>query len=106
MEGSDLWRGAGAEGGLVAGFAAGGPGDPSGDVMGLGARPPPGSPEIASRTLFPSADLSDAVSDGVTHNHSMAEDHKSLLRASVSPSAPGDNCPFPSSPHPRNTQPG
>lgn len=53
-----------------------------------------------------SADLSEAVGDGMTRNHSVDEGCKSLLRASVSPSAAGDNYPPPSSPHPRNSQPG
>lgn len=49
MQGSDLWRRGGVEGGLVAGFAAGG----VGDVTGLGASPLLGNPRKISCTPFP-----------------------------------------------------
>lgn len=49
-----------------------------------------------------SADLLDVASDGVTclmwMIHSVDEDCKSLLSASVSPSAPGENYPLPALP--------
>lgn len=109
MEGSDLWRGAGAEGGFGGRVCCRGVGrGPSQGCHGAGSmattrQPQENFPDPFS--LMP-AELSDAACDGLTRKHSMGEDHKFLLCASVSPSAPQGNCPPPSSPHPRNPQPG